>query len=157
MFLINSCLMWQKLKKIHPRILKTRSISRHELNFVDSFAVYVRADVAFVRLNFSLFQGPNATVIRVYRKWIHPLLLMGCTTILSCSDCIKGFHQQTARQLKTMQWRAIQIAVFTRAWQNYLNEIWTCTAILQLGTRILSTCEDVVRCNFFILVTNYCK
>ena len=31
---------------------------------------------------------------------------------------IKGFHQQTARQLKTMQWRSIQIAVFTRAWHN---------------------------------------
>ena len=62
--------------------------------------------VAFARWNFSLFQRPNAIVIRVYRKWIQPLLLMGCTTILSCSDCIKGFRQQTARQLKTMQWRS---------------------------------------------------
>ena len=107
-------------KKIHPRILQTRSILRHKLNLVDSFAVYVRAAVAFARWNFSLFQGQNATVIRVYCKWIHPLLLMGCTIILSCSDCSKGFHQQTARQLKTMQWRSIQITVFTRAWQNLM-------------------------------------
>ena len=67
-------------KKIHPRILQTRSILRHTLNLVDSFAVYVRTAVAFVRLNFSLFQGQNGTVIRVYCKWIHPLLLMGCAT-----------------------------------------------------------------------------
>ena len=107
-------------KKIHPRILKTRSISRHKLNFVGSFAGFARAAVAFARWNFSLFQGQNATVIRVYCKWIHPLLLMGCTTILSCSDCVKGFRQQTARQLKTMQWRSIQITVFTRAWQNLM-------------------------------------
>ena len=103
---------WNSQNPIHFETLK--------LNFVDSFAVYVRAAVGFARLNFSLFQGQNATVIRVYCKWIHPLLLMGCTTILSCSDCVKGFRQQTARQLKTMQWRSIQITVFTRAWQNLM-------------------------------------